>query len=302
MLQTGFQYHRLSADLLTANLVIGVIVVVPGAVVAGCAIYAYGGLGRLRVERLAGVVDLGVPAAIEKKLRRFLLLRQLAILALSVLLAETLFAEFIVRSWTKGNTPASQLVPLLTVPIGLWIIGIVGTLWPHWTSTAGARLAHLRRPRVRDTLAPWEQVVVAAAYALQAGIVTLAVWEAGAPLRSWWMLPPVAIVTELAVTYAAARRTLEAAGGGHDGMELAWSDVLRFSRIRTLLALTSVFSLDWILISALDMLHAEHRISGALPPEMSVLLQIPLILGTAFFWKGPGVRQWQKAWHSRASA
>jgi hypothetical protein len=248
---------------------------------------------RRPAERLARDVNLALTPEIGKRLDRFLRLRNSLRAILLVLLSQLVLAT------TVGDPGShrSQALVMLLLPGGIWISVVAVSLWPRWKSRGPVRMAHLRRLHLRDTVTTLEIAAIAGAYAMGAALAGWALWHAGTQWRQWFWLPAALLAGQAVISIAICGRVMNAPAAGGDSLELAWDDVLRFDRVRSLLETSSFATLAWIAINAADVAKIQAR---SLPAHLLLGAVIGLLASGYVILRdrSPARDNWRKSWPS----
>jgi len=164
-------------------------------------------------------------------------------------------------------------------------------LLPRWKSTGVTHVAHLRRLSVRDTISKPELVAIVATYPIAAGLAGWSLWAAGEPWKSWFWLPGALLVFQMLVTLGICRYVMAARAAGGDALELAWDDVLRFHRVRSLVATSSFTTLYFIAASAGDLARVRT------PTYVTGIACAFLVVAFSRYWqRSRAWNNWRRAW------
>jgi hypothetical protein len=180
-------------------------------------------------ERLAKRAGLLPSAVLRRRLNRYLRLRRVLIVLVVLTLSQVCLFTL---SLPDGGRPG-HLVEIAVLPASTWLPSLLASAWPRWRSNGPVHLAHLRRLTVRDALTDREWVAVLAAYTA-GGVVTIWAMKR-ADLAAWSVLAVALLALQALVAYAFAQWVMSAPAAGSDNLELAWDDVLRLERARSIL-------------------------------------------------------------------
>jgi hypothetical protein len=153
------------------------------------------------------------------------------------------------------------------------------------------RLAHLTRFSVREAITRGELAAIVLTYPLAAGIAGWSLWRIGEPWRTWFWLPTVVIAAQAVATLGICRFVMHARADSTDLLELAWDDVLRFDRVRSMLAVSSFTTLFFIAAAATDVADLKP------PIFVTILVGAGLCSGFCRYWqRSPARTNWRRAW------
>jgi hypothetical protein len=239
--------------------------------------------------RLAQRADLPLPLALGDRLDRFLYVRRVVYLLTLVAVSQGLLFTLVL---TGDDRRAGHVVELALLPAAAWLPCMLASLWPRWKSHGQVHLAHLRRLGVRDALTDREWATVLAAYCADGVLIGLALSRAG--LATWSAVALASLVGQALLTFVIARSAMAQPAVGSNNLELAWDDVLRLARVRSLVASSSFVTLWFVAAAAGDL-------AGA------TVYRSPLFMGSlggvaAFavgIWNQSSAHQnWRRAWPS----
>lgn len=248
---------------------------------------------RRPAYRLADSWNLTLTPELNKRMNRFLRLRTSLRVILLALFSQLLLAAILL----KPDSPGSHALFIVLLAGGIWVSALAVSLWPRWKSRGSTRMAHLRRLRLTDTVTRPEIAAIACAYALGAVLAGWGIRLAAAPWRGWFWLPAVLVAGQAAITVTICSRMMNAPAAGGDAIELAWDDVLRFERVRSLLAISSFATLYIIAVFVADMAKIQAK---SLPTEILLALVLSLLLSGFIRLrdKSSARTNWRRAWPS----
>lgn len=247
---------------------------------------------RRPAHKLARSWNLALTPELNKRLNRFLRLRSSLRIFLLVLLSQLLLLTALLP-----DSRRSQALFIVLLPGGIWISALAVSLLPRWKSRGTIRMAHLRRLRLKDTVTRLEIGASAGAYALGAVLAGWALWYAGTPWREWFWLPAILLAGQATLTITICKRVMNAPAAAAGALELAWDDVLRFERVRSLLSTGSFGTLYFITANAAGMAKVQ---AGSDHSQMVLTVALGLLV-CGFIRlrdKSPARDNWRRAWPS----
>lgn len=241
-----------------------------------------------RTDRMAKTLDLALPHALQLRLNIFLRRRGL-IRAVVVFL----FAQVYFLSQSDVGAQSARAAELVWLPTCVWAGAFAACLLPRWRSEGPTRLAHLQRFSVRDAISQSELVAIVLTYPIGAGIAGWALWRAGDPWRTWFWLPAVVIAAQAVATLGVCHFVMHARAASSDLLELAWDDVLRFDRVRSMLAVSSFATLFFIAAAASDVANLKP------PFFVTFMVASGFAAGFRWYWqRSPARANWRRSWPS----
>jgi hypothetical protein len=234
-------------------------------------------------DRLGKRVGLALSPALRYRLNRYLRLRR-AVIALGILALSQIF----IWSLAVDGGWSGHVLELGLVPAMPWLTFLLASAWPRWRSKGTVHLAHLCALTWRDALTNREWIAVLAAYSASGVLSTWALWHAN--LAIWSALAVVLLACQALFTCVIAQRVMTAPAVGSDIVELAWDDVLRLERARSLLG-SSILGMLFMIAAAGDL--AGVTIHSIL---FNAVFAGALSIAFSVWNRSSAYQNWRRAW------
>jgi hypothetical protein len=246
-----------------------------------------------QAHKLAARVDLALTPEVEPRVARYLRRRGLLGFALSLavfFLLRQVLPPADAGNQRIGSVPAFALV--VGLPVVFTLVSVLVAQWPRWKASGPARLAHLQRLSVRDTLTTIEWMAFALAIPSATVVAAWTLWTAAPPMRPWCWLAVLGFLAEPVVATWSARAILDGPSEGSDTLDLAWDDALRLQRVRELLLYSTTGTLALVIMAAAVVVPRSFSEASRL-----LLLGLAIFVLCAYFSKTSRAQcAWRKLW------
>lgn len=187
-----------------------------------------------RARRLARQSSIELPSPLEGQVARRLRNEGFASLVLYPFLAGPLYL-FSMRIGLQGTTYSTTWFPrfAIVLPILLVCYSFGTIVVARWNSPGTTRVSHFRQARLREAFTHVELITLAAGVCATVGASSWGLWKVRTG-ASWWFLDFMAVALAGVVWWRMEVAVLRRPSMASDSMELAWDDLLRFRRVRTL--------------------------------------------------------------------
>lgn len=239
---------------------------------------------RSPYDSLSKRTGLAASAELRCRLNRYLRLRR-GVLVAGMLAISQMYIFAI--NLTTGDR-FGEVLELALLPLTPCLLFLLASAWPRWRSEGSVHLAHLRGLTVRDALTSTDWLIVLSAYGIGGLLVILALWRAN--LWGWSALAAAALACQALATYVIAQRIMNAPAQGSDNLELAWDDVLRLQRARSLLG-SGALGMLFMIAGAADL------VGITIHSPLSSVTVVGVTSGVFSAWNWSSAhRNWRRAW------